>query len=150
MTLAVAVAADGVRIPVSRARVRGIALNVLRAEGVREALVSLAFVTTRAIAHLNRRHLGHPGSTDVIAFGFTAPGKAKPKLLVGDIYIAPVVARRNARAFGVGVREEIARLIVHGVLHVIGHDHPAGQERGESPMWRRQEALLRRLERSSP
>lgn len=149
MTLAVAVAADGVRIPVSRARARGIALNVLRAEGVREALVSLAFVTTRAIARLNRRHLGHPGSTDVIAFGFTAAGKAKPKLLVGDIYIAPVVARRNARAVGVGVREEIARLIVHGVLHVIGHDHPAGQERSESPMWRRQEALLLRLNRSS-
>jgi probable rRNA maturation factor len=149
VTLAVAVAADGVRIPVSRARVRAIALDVLRAEGVREALVSLAFVTTRAIASLNRRHLGRTGPTDVIAFGFSAAGQARPTSLVGDIYIAPGVARRNARAFGVGVREELARLVVHGVLHVIGHDHPAGDDRSQSPMWRRQEALLRRVQRSA-
>jgi probable rRNA maturation factor len=69
--------------------------------------------------------------------------------VVGDIYIAPDVARRNAQAAGVSVREEIVRLIVHGVLHVAGHDHPTGVERTTSPMWRRQEALIRRLVRSS-
>lgn len=152
MTVAVAVAAEGVRVPVARARAQAIARAVLRAEGVRDALISVAFVTSRAIARLNRHHLGHDGSTDVISFGFASPsGNAAraPGPIVGDIYIAPDVARRNARAAGVSVREEIVRLIVHGVLHVAGHDHPTGVERTTSPMWRRQETLTRRLVRSS-
>ena len=73
---------------------------------------------------------------------------ARPRVrggLVGDVYIAPAVARANAIEWGVGVREEVARLVVHGILHVVGYDHPEGAERVESPMWRRQEGLLRRL-----
>ncbi len=143
MTLAVAVATDGVRVPLARDRLRRIASRVLRSEGVRDALLSIAFITPRAIARLNRVHLGHAGPTDVIAFGFGGPGP-----VVGDIYIAPAVARRNAERFGVGVREELVRLVVHGVLHVVGHDHPAGPERTRSPMWRRQEALLRAVGRA--
>jgi rRNA maturation RNase YbeY len=143
VTLAVAVATDGVRVPLARDRARRIACRVLRAEGVREALLSIAFVTPRAIARLNRAHLGHAGPTDVIAFAFAGPGP-----VVGDIYIAPAVARRNAARFGVGVREELVRLVVHGVLHVVGHDHPAGgAARTASVMWRRQEALLRDVRR---
>jgi probable rRNA maturation factor len=52
------------------------------------------------------------------------------------------VARKNAEQAGIGIREEIARLIVHGTLHVLGYDHPVGGSREQSPMWRRQEKLL--------
>lgn len=143
MSLAVDVATEGVRIPVARSRVAALADGVLRRERVRDALLSIAFVTDRRIAALNRTHLGHAGPTDVISFGFApvGPGRA----VVGDVYIAPGVARRNARAHGGGVREELMRLVVHGVLHVIGHDHPEDETRYESPMWRRQERLLRSL-----
>lgn len=141
--LAVDVAADGVRVPVAAARVAELARGVLRGEGVRAALLSIAFVTDREIARLNRAHLGHRGPTDVISFGFAAPEEGAP--VIGDVYIAPGVARRNALAHGAGVREEIARLVVHGTLHVLGHDHPADAARDASPMWRRQEALLARL-----
>ena len=142
MSLGVHVTSEGVRIPIARARVAGIATAVLRAEKVREAMVSIAFVSDRAIAALNRRHLGHAGATDVISFGFERAGNAAP--VVGDIYIAPGVARANARRHGSGVREELARLTIHGVLHILGHDHPEGEERTGSPMWRRQERLLAR------
>jgi probable rRNA maturation factor len=150
VTLNVSVAADGVRIPVSLPRVRDLATRVLRAEGVRDALLSIAFVTRPAITRLNRAHLGRSGSTDVIAFGFVPQtvgrrGRAKGQSVVGDVYIAPEVARRNALAWGVGVREELTRVVVHGVLHVLGYDHPDGEARTASPMWRRQEMLLRRL-----
>jgi probable rRNA maturation factor len=138
VTVAVSVATEGVRIPLARARVAALARATLRAERVTEALISIAFVTRAAIARLNRRYLGHGGPTDVIAFAFGDP-------LVGDVYICPDVARRNARALGVGVREELARLVIHGVLHVIGHDHPESDARMASPMWRRQETILRRL-----
>jgi probable rRNA maturation factor len=143
MSLAVHVAVDGGRIPLSRQRVAEIASAVLRAERVRDALLSITFLTDRAIAALNARHLGHRGPTDVIAFGFVPSGNGA-RGVVGDIYIAPDEARRNARAHGVPVREELARLVVHGTLHVLGYDHPAGVERTASPMWRRQERLLAR------
>jgi probable rRNA maturation factor len=55
------------------------------------------------------------------------------------------VARENARAHSRGVREELLRLVVHGVLHVVGHDHPDGESRYDSTMWKRQERLLRTM-----
>jgi probable rRNA maturation factor len=141
VTRVVAVETEDVRIAVSRERVRRVAAHVLRAERVRDALVSITFVTERRIAALNARHLGQRGPTDVISFGF-AP-VAKDGAVVGDVYIAAEVARRNARLHGQGVREELLRLVVHGVLHVLGHDHPEDDARYRSPMWRRQERLLR-------
>lgn len=142
MSVGVDVAAEGVRVPLSRARVEALVRGVLRAERVRGALVSIAFVDDAAIARLNWRHLRHRGPTDVIAFGLApAPGAA----VVGDVYIAPATVARNARLHGVGVREELARVVIHGTLHVLGHDHPDGEERLSSPMWARQERLLRRL-----
>ena len=141
MSRVVDVAVDGVTIPVSRERVADLATRVLRAEGVRHGTLSIAFVPNRTIAALNRRHLGHQGPTDVISFAF-APVEAAGEVM-GDIYIAPDVARENARRHGRSIREEMFRLVVHGVLHVVGHDHPDGEERYASPMWQRQERLLR-------
>jgi probable rRNA maturation factor len=146
MSDAIAVSVDGVRIPVSRARVADAVRAVLRAEKVRGAMISVAFVPKRAIQRLNREHLRRNRPTDVIAFAFRATGRGAP--IVGDIYIAPDVARESARANDVAVREEIVRLVVHGTLHVLGHDHPETAARTRSPMWRKQERLVARLARS--
>ena len=143
MSLAVHVSVEGVRVPMARARVGAIARRVLASEGVREAIVSITFLGTRAMAALNRKHLGHRGATDVISFGFSEGTRRGP--VIGDIYIAPEVARENARRLDASVREEVARLIVHGVLHVLGYDHADDESRVESAMWRRQERLLSRV-----
>ena len=137
--LRIGVTSDGVRAAVSAERLCDTARQVLRAEGVRDALVSVTLVAPAAMAALNRRHLGHAGATDVISFGF-APGPGGA--VVGDIYLCPAVARTNAHAAGCGVREELLRLVVHGTLHVLGWDHPDGADRTASPMWKRQERLL--------
>ena len=137
------VAVDGVTKPLSRARAQRVVEAVLRAEKVRSALVSVAFVSDRAIAALNQKHLGHRGPTDVISFGFERPTEVDP--VVGDIYIAPGIGRKNARAGRTTVREELVRLLVHGTLHVLGYEHPEGGDRERSAMWRRQEQLVRRL-----
>jgi rRNA maturation RNase YbeY len=143
MSIAVHVSVEGVRIPLARARVSEIARCVLKAERVADALLSITFVGTRAMAGLNRRHLGRRGTTDVIAFGF---GRSAPRTpVIGDIYIAPDVARANALTHGLGVREELMRLIVHGVLHVLGYDHAEDESRVASTMWARQERLLARV-----
>jgi probable rRNA maturation factor len=143
----VAVNCAGVRVGVSRARLARLAAAVVRAERVRRAEVSVTLVTAAAIARLNARHLGHRGATDVIAFRLDASGAAGDATVFGDVYVCPAVARRNARRFGVPVREELERLVVHGTLHALGWDHPEGDARMTSPMWRRQEALLRRWRR---
>ena len=147
VTHVVQVATEQVRIPVARGRVERVVVSVLCAERVRDAEVSVTFVTNRRMAVLNRRHLGHTGATDVISFGFAPVAGGAP--VTGDIYIAPAVARRNALTHGAGIREELLRLVVHGTLHVLGHDHPTGDERTTSPMWRRQEQLLQRALRSA-
>jgi probable rRNA maturation factor len=123
------------------AEVRRIAEVVLSGER-RQAELSVSFVGRTTMRALNREHKGKDRPTDVLAFSLAQPGNH----LVGDIYICPAVARQQAQRFGVPPRQELRRLVVHGVLHVLGHDHPHGPGREQSPMWRRQESYLRQLE----
>ena len=127
----------------SRARVKESAVAALEAERVREAMLSITFVGRVAMSELNRRYLGHQGPTDVISFGLGRSGKRGA--VVGDIYICPEVARDNAKRQRVPIGEEMLRLVVHGTLHVLGHDHPMGESRTASSMWRRQERILARV-----
>jgi len=146
VSLDVDVSTSGVRSPVAAAKLAAAARAVLRTERVRNALVSVTLVDRPAIARMNRTHLGHRGATDVISFSFSRASTRDA--VIGDVYIAPDVARANAAARGVPVREEILRLVVHGTLHVLGHDHPEGATRERSPMWRKQERIVRRLTRT--
>lgn len=148
MSIAIGVSVDGTRIPVSRAAVVAAARATLVSQRARNVMLSIAFVSDRAIRALNKRHLHRDRPTDVIAFGFRRRGRADP--IVGDVYIAPGVARASAKANGVSAREEIIRLVVHGTLHVLGHDHPESEARTRSPMWRAQERLVSRLTRRPP
>ena len=143
MSLDISVSTNGLRVPLAKSAIADAARAVLRGERVPSALVSITLLERAAIARMNREHLGHSGPTDVISFGFARPSSADP--VVGDIYIAPDVARANARARGVPVREEMARLVVHGTLHILGFDHPVDERRETSEMWRRQERIVRRL-----
>ncbi len=138
---AVHVSLDGVRSLVAAAKLEQLAVRVLKAEQVPRAMLSITCITSRAMARLNREHLGHRGATDVITFALGDDGSG---VLVADIYICPDVAREQAAHFRVGVREEMARLVVHGVLHACGWDHPVDEQREGSPMWQRQERLLAR------
>ena len=144
ISVAVQPLGDGVRAAVSRERMAAAGELVMRAEGAGAGLLSITLLSKPRMAAFNRKHLGHAGATDVISFGFRDPAGA----VIGDIYLCPAVAAENARRFGVGVREELLRLVVHGTLHVLGHDHPSGDRRTESPMWKRQERLLARVMRA--
>ena len=140
-TIAVAVESRVPQRLVSLARARDIVRNALRHAGVDRAMISVTFVSRRSIARLHREHLGKSGATDVITFAFAPVASRAP--LVADVYIAPDVARHNARSYGVSAREEIVRLLIHGALHAAGLDHPEDGDRTRSAMWRRQERLVR-------
>lgn len=128
---------------VSRARVREAAVAALEAERVKNAMLSITFVGRAAMSEMNWRYLRHRGPADVISFGLGRTGKRGA--VIGDIYICPEVARDNAKRQGISIGEEVLRLVVHGTLHVLGHDHPVGTSRTVSPMWRRQERILARV-----
>jgi probable rRNA maturation factor len=66
------------------------------------------------------------------------------------VYVAPEVAARTAAELGISEEEELVRLVVHGILHLLGHDHPEGDDRYASPMFRLQEELVGRLTRGIP
>ena len=102
--------------------------------------IGVSFVSEEVIRELNRRYLGRTASTDVIAFQLGEAGE-----LLGDVYIAPEVAARTALELSIPEEEELVRLMVHGVLHVLGHDHPEGDDRYGSAMFRLQEELVERL-----
>jgi probable rRNA maturation factor len=143
VSVAVDVSRDGVRIALSEQRVRELVRSVCRRERVGEALISVAFIRNAAIARMNREFLGHTGATDVITFELgDAQTHSSRRVIVGDIYIAPDVARRNAIDNGVGVREELTRVVIHGTLHVLGYTHAEGSHRTTGDMWRRQEEIL--------
>lgn len=127
--------------------------DVLAAEGVRGgAEVSLLFVDEATIAALHERFMGEPGPTDVLSFpleddpigggrlpdsGGNGPGEPpEPEMpdLLGDVVVCPKVAAENAARDAVGYEDELALLVVHGTLHLLGWDHedPAEAERMEA------------------
>ena len=140
---------------ISRGRTRDLVRATLEREHIKNALVSVAFVGVHTMSQLNRDFLAHNGPTDVIAFALgrrtgrskrgharTTPQRRQAGPVIGDIYICQAVAERNARKLGIPLRQELARLVVHGTLHVLGYEHPRGDARISSNMWRRQEKIL--------
>jgi probable rRNA maturation factor len=122
--------------------VRRIARAVLAGERrAGDVSLSITFLGPAAMRRMNREYKGHDRPTDVLAFALAGPDGA----LAGDVYVCRAAAARSARAHGVPLREELVRLVIHGVLHVLGHDHPETDARVRSPMWRRQERYVRAL-----
>lgn len=133
-------AVNGRRLPLSRALVRRVVHAVLKAER-RDGLISVTFLGRDSMRQLNAVHKGHDEPTDVLTFAL--PDPAGP--VIGDLYICPWVARREAKARGISPREELVRLVVHGTLHALGQEHPDGPRRTRSAMWRRQERYVEAL-----
>jgi probable rRNA maturation factor len=130
---------EGVAAPVPAERVEALVRHVLAAEGVSAAEISVVLAADERMAELNSAYLGHVGPTDVLAFHLHERGE--PPL--GDVYVGVEQAARQAPGFGATPADEVLRLAAHGTLHVLGWDHPGGEEREGSPMFLRQEALLR-------
>jgi probable rRNA maturation factor len=104
----------------------------------RAADISITFLGVTAMQQLNHEHKRHDHPTDVIAFALPQPDGR----LTGDIYLCRGVAAKEAHDRGIPVRQELLRVVIHGTLHVLGHDHPVDNRRETSPMWRLQERYL--------
>lgn len=151
--------------PVAVARWEALARAVLVAEGISgDAELAMLFVDEPTIAELNQTFMGVEGPTDVLAFpidddeigvgrspdGSTTGPDRDPlsdvPLLLGDVVICPAVAARNAPTHAGTYDDELALLVVHGILHVLGWDHATGEE--TEAMQARERDLLGRFHRS--
>ena len=103
------------RVPPSFAA--GVVKSTLRGEGITSAAITVVFSNARSSRSVNRRFLGHDRATDVISF----PLESGP-VLEGEIHVNLDRAVTQAAAYGVTVKNEITRLVVHGVLHLAGYD----------------------------
>lgn len=110
-----------------------LAAAALASEGFTSGELTLTFVDRAEIAALNAEHLGHVGPTDVLSFPLDAaldadaPVEPGPRLL-GDVVVCPAVAAEAAPDHAGTIDDELALLVVHGVLHVLGHDHAEPDE----------------------
>ena len=136
---------------------------VLSEEKVPEdAELSVIFVDEQAITDLNERFLGGSGPTDVLAFpmdddvvlggrqpdqGGRGPGSPSepgdPPVVLGDVVVCPRIASRQAQERGHPEADELALLVVHGVLHLLNYDH--AEERESAAMKRREREILDRF-----
>src|SRR5947207_2409666 len=153
--------------PVDTMRWVRLAKDVLDAEELRgDVELSMLFVDEDAIADLNERFLGDDGPTDVLAFpmdehpveggrspdsGGTGPGVSPEPgelpTMLGDVVLCPAVARRNAETARRTYDDELALLVVHGILHLLGMDHAEPEE--ATAMQRRERELLGRFHTTS-
>ena len=134
-----------------------LAETVLEAEGLDpETGVSLILIGEDEMTELNRQHMGKTGPTDVLSFPIedatpgTPPTRSPggPPIELGDVFIAPAVVHRNADQRGVPFEDELALMVVDGLLHLLGWDHEADEDalRMES----RERDLLARVGRVRP
>lgn len=135
---------------VSEVRVKATVRKLLRALEEWDAELSLLLVDDAEMRRLNKKHRMTDKPTDVLSFPFRAchpersermraKSKDRHRQMLGDIVISVETARRQAKAYDAPLYRELERLLIHGLLHLLGHDH---HETGER---RRMEAEERRL-----
>ena len=129
---------------VDAGRLEAVARRVLEAEGTPPCELSIAITDDETVRALNREYAGEDAVTDVLSFSqregeeFVSPPEGAPQL--GEVVIAYPQAARQAGERGRAATEEMTRLLVHGVLHLLGYDHAEPEEARR--MREREEALV--------
>lgn len=96
------------------------------AEGAALGAVSVIFCSDDYLLAINRQYLKHDYYTDIITFDYTEQGE--PRTIAGDLMIGIGTVRENAARFGVSFGEELDRVIIHGVLHLLGYGDKSDSE----------------------
>jgi rRNA maturation RNase YbeY len=100
---------------------------------VRSWRLQYTFVSAEEIAELHARHLGDPTPTDILTFGYSAGTHIE-----AEIYVAPALVRSFAQLYGTTFSEELRRVLVHGILHLLGWNDST---EAEQSIMRQQEDL---------
>ncbi len=135
------------RVLIREAVVRRVVQELLVSIGEAESEISIEFVGDARMRRLNRDYRQKDQTTDVLAFASREAG-CPASLMLGDVVVAVSMARRQAASLGHSLNEELIRLLIHGLLHVVGYDHERGDK--EAQRMRRKEAKLFEALKSLP
>ena len=108
--------------------------------GLPDAELSILLTNDAAISELNRRYLGKEGPTNVLAFPMSGGHHPEGKLMLGDVVVSVETALEESRQAGEPLERTVFRLLVHGLLHLLGHDHE--KSRKEAQRMRKEEQRL--------
>jgi len=133
-----------------------LAAIAMTAEGLPDTTqLEITLIDNQRMAELNDEYMGKTGPTDVLSFpiedfagGITEPDAEGPPLLLGNVLICPRVVRANAAAAGVPFDDEMALMVVHGILHLLGNDHVIDEE--AEAMEQREREILAMVGRQRP
>lgn len=114
--------------------------KVVKAEKLKVGSLSYVFCTDKYLLEINQQYLNHDTLTDIITFDFTEPGS---RLLEGEIYISVPRVRENAKGLGEDFIKELHRVIIHGVLHLVGYGDKGKKKKEE--MRKREDKYLAKL-----
>jgi rRNA maturation RNase YbeY len=132
-------------VPINTSRLRRTAEAILTAADAEDLELSVLLVSDHRIRALNARYRNKDRSTDVLAF----PLREGVFIgcsggLLGDVVISLPTAKRQADELGQSLFDEVVRLLVHGIVHLLGYDHERGQ-REAARMTRREHVILRKI-----
>ena len=114
---------------ISETYIKKVVQLVIHFLNYKEGSVSIALVTMPMIHEANRIYRGKDKPTDVLSFKYEEVDKTKGRdVYWGEVIVSPAMARRNIPEFGLPYKKEIARLLIHGVLHLAGYDHVKQKE----------------------
>ena len=119
-------------------------LDALRGLGRPRATVSVVLGDDRLVRGLNRDYRDLDETTDVLSFAMADPEalrNTEAAVFLGEIYVSVETARRQARGHRRPFPRELAHLVIHGLLHLVGHDH---RTRGQARLMQREERRLMR------
>lgn len=142
----------GAKVP--QAKVETIIRSILTSLGKEDSDITCAFVTDAKMQELNDTYRGKKETTDILSFvqsdeldGITFPANVNEGEFLGDLVISLAAMEQNCEIFGVDFSEELTRLLVHGILHLVGWDHQTNE--AHEPMLQKQEEMVSLIKKES-
>lgn len=116
---------EDVKIEVKeKERIRKWIENTIKKEGKKGGTINIILTSNSNIMYLNKKYLNRNYITDIITFNYN-----RENIISGDLFLNPSTIKRNAKKYKTKLKEEIKRVIIHGVLHLIGYDDKKEEEK---------------------
>jgi probable rRNA maturation factor len=131
------------RVLIREAVVGRVVLKLLSLVGESASEISINLVGDARMRHLNREYRQKDRTTDVLAFASREAG-GPPSPILGDVVVSVPMAMRQAKSLGHSLNQELARLLIHGLLHLVGYDHERSDKEAQR-MQRKEEKLFAAL-----
>ena len=122
---------------VDKRLIQRVVRKVLKSEKKKISELSVAFVGTAKIKELNKKYRGKNQVTDILSFDLSS----KNNQVSGEVVICPIVVKKNAKKFGLSFKNELRRILIHGILHLLGYDHEKSKKEARK-MEKKQEYYL--------